>query len=548
MPHKTTPPVLIAGAGLTGLMLAFALTRSGTDFRIIDPLPASPPPSPQNSHPTVLLPRTLELLAAYDLLSPLLEKGHKLLGWSLFDPAPQPTPIDFDRVDSSHPFALVLQKTDLLLHLENALAQSGKSVERGTSLSGFRMEKNTVSCRLEKNGPETEQTSFRFLAGCDGANSTTRLGLDSKLEAELDEQPMVVADVELGGSLRSDRGSVFIHPEGLTFFLPLRPGSFRIYACIQPLSSAKGVVKTELKTIISRRIHPTLQLLEIDHINGVNIRSALAPQFSKKNVFLLGDAAHTHSPADSQGINSGLQDSINLAWKLSAVLHDDAPAALLETYSEERLPIARNLMHATLRMGNLSQRSDRSSLHSWKDKILSLINVLPPIENTLARDLSQVSVHYRQGPLTLEQRDSFQTRSQMRAGERLPNAEIIADKDRRFRLYDVVKNHGFHLFVAPKNLDATGTGSYGEARALVDILKNDFRGPLHIHWVLTPRQSPELAAELPDHLIDLGGCISHPLGISPCGIALIRPDYYCAFASNDFDPSAIRQSLLFFWA
>lgn len=543
MRQKTISPILIVGAGATGLMLGITLARAGVPFRLIDKAKERK----KESSLITLQCRTLELFDAFGIVDEFLEKGHRIHGIQFHEGAATLGSIDFDRLKSFYPCAINLPQASIEDILEKELLRLGGCVEWSAELLGLRMKKDSVYCKVQDAQELIEQIDYRFVAGCDGIDSPVRHCLGVEYD-ETSPEFLGIAEVKLQSSLPENRATVYLHDEGFVLFQPIRSGEFRILAQLSDQAAASQFLLEDLQELIAKRVGAGVHVPEARHLAGYHSRDGLAERFSLGNAFLLGDAAHHFRVASGQALNAGIQDAINLGWKLASVVQGHSPKSLLRSYEAERLPAAEFLLqNARDLMANPPPLVFEPESYGWLDAFRRFLQGPQPREHEQARDIGQVSLNYTQGPLTKELRRKFYTQQQMRAGERLPDVEFIGVGGVRKRLYDEVKAPGFHLFLAPKNTLRFGPSSYGDARFLADHLQNDFHGLLHIHWLLTPRQSFDLATEVPVHYVDLGGNASHALGISPCGMALVRPDYYSSLASHTFDLGTVRLSLLSYW-
>lgn len=536
------PPVLIVGAGPTGLMLAITLTRAGVPFRLIDKARGRS----LNSRALILQSRTLELLDGFGLIDPFLAQGHPLQRMEFHHRNRKVGQVDFDSLESRYSRAIILPQTHTERILEAELERLGGKIERPAELLELSPRNHGTLAKVKDSEGVIRQILFRYVAACDGAHSTVRQSLGVAFPGETYPEIFALADLRLKLPLSEDAGAVFFHENSFAFLAPMGGGLWRAIARLHGDAARDGIDYEELQEILLLRTGMELEFGEAEWLTTFRSHHRCAMRFQIGHTFLLGDAAHIHSPAGGQGMNTGLQDAINLGWKLALVLRDKAPQDLVDTYQAERLPVAEHVLTTTDRMLRLAEITS-PKVAGLRDRLLSLVTGLPPIENALVRDLAQVSVNYRHGPLTTEKRWRFTTRSQMRSGERLPDCEVTLPDGSRSFIYDQVRGPAFHLFVAPKNHHLYGEGSYGQARQLVEGMQSDFGEDLRVHWLLTPAQSMALRSELPKHLIDLGGVATHALGILPYGTALVRPDYYCAYGEIGFDLGGLRLSTLTYW-
>jgi pentachlorophenol monooxygenase len=245
-------------------------------------------------------------------------------------------------------------------------------------------------------------------------------------------------------------------------------------------------------------------------------------------------------------MNTGLQDALNLGWKLAFVLLGRSPAALLETYQDERRPIAQEVLTNTDHMVRLATTTN-PVVQNLRDRFLPELKHLPGLEHRILGELSQISVNYRQSPITLDTRHFWPGRSGLHAGDRLPEAELIAPGGERSTIFRQVQPPGFHLFLLPASGKTHGPRSLAAARHLARDLASDFGPWLKTHWIIAPQESLHHRADLPPHWLDVGGSLAQLFGLQSGGLLLVRPDYYVGYAAGDFNSGQVRLSTLQYW-
>lgn len=535
-------PILIVGAGPTGLALAHSLQREGVSFRLIDKSPGRS----STSRALGIHARTLEMLDAMGLVDRFLAQGRKVRGVGFHEGGKLLGEISLAHIGSSYSHALILPQSKTEEIFDRVLADAGVVAERPCELLGMRQERGVVLCRLRDAQDMIEELPFDYVVGCDGAHSTVRHCSGIEFDGGGYAENFGLADVELRGEIAGDQISLFFHPDGLVAFFPMRPGFFRIVAQLHGGAADNGVTVEELEEVIRARAGDSLRLGTPEWITAFRTHHRRARTFRDGRVFLAGDAAHIHSPAGAQGMNTGLQDAWNLGWKLAAVVKGNAAPGLLLSYEEERMPAADHVLQMTDRMMRSACLKEPLAT-TLRNQLLSLGSRVEPLETRFAREISQVALNYRASSLTQDCRHKLPLPGSLRAGDRLPDVELIGPDGRRQNLYSQIRKPGFQLFVAPATAELYGKGCYSEVAHFVGRIKKDFGENLQVHWVLTPMQSTKLRDRIPEHWVDLGGTVSHTLGIQPCGVALVRPDYYIGFLSNDFNEGTLRLSTLSFW-
>jgi len=342
--------VLVIGAGPTGLILALWLTKLGVKLRIIDKT-AEPGTT---SRALAVHARTLELYRQLDLADLVVARGHKVPAVRLWVKGEPRARVSFEEVGSNlTPFAFLQifpqdeHERLLIATLENL----GVSVERRTELLGYRDEGSRVVARLRRPDGEEETCEAAYIAGCDGAHSIVRETMGTGYPGGTYQHLFYVADVQASGpALDGELHADLEEADFLAVFPLAGKGRARLIGTVRG-ERAKRADTLKFEDV-SRRIIDNLKI-EIEKVNWFStyrVHHRVTKNFRKGRAFLLGDAAHIHSPAGGQGMNTGIGDAINLAWKLNTVLAGCAPDALLDSYEAERIAFARRLVKTTDRV------------------------------------------------------------------------------------------------------------------------------------------------------------------------------------------------------
>ncbi|MDE1163667.1 MAG: FAD-dependent monooxygenase [Acidobacteriaceae bacterium] len=335
--------VLIAGAGPVGLMLALELARYGLHVRLIDPDDA---PTEQ-SRALVVWPRTLEHLARHPGLDErFLSNGLRVTEAHFFHGGKPLASTKLDTVDTPYPFALMVPQSETERLLTERLAELGVQVERRTSFTSFRENGSSVTSTLQHADGAAEELTTRWLVGADGAHSAVRHALGVGFTGEQLPSDWVLADVHLDGDVLPDAVELHLHPEGVLAIFPLPPNRFRVIAAY--LHGEHEPTLEEMQRILDQRRGPGVRAHDPVWLSQFHISERIVENFRRGNVFLAGDAAHIHSPAGGQGMNTGMQDAVNLAWKIALIsgghLSKAGEETLLASYNEERHPVAQDVL------------------------------------------------------------------------------------------------------------------------------------------------------------------------------------------------------------
>jgi len=392
------PNVLIVGAGPTGLALALWLTKQGVAVRIIDKT-AGPGTT---SRALAVHARTLELYQQLDLADAVVAAGYAVPGMRLWLGGREAARIPFDEIASDltpYGFLHIFPQDEHERLLSERLEALGVQVERSTELAGYVEEGDLVVARLRGAAGGERIVNAAFIAGCDGAHSKVREIMATGYPGGTYPQVFYVADVAGDGPAFNGDLNVELDESDFLAVFPLADrGRIRLIGSIRP-GEGQDLDKLTFDDISDRATR--LLKLKVDTVNWFStyhISHRVTEHFRRGRAFLLGDAAHIHTPVGGQGMNTGIGDAINLAWKLEAVLAGSASMALLDTYEAERRAFALRLVHTTDRFFNVAAAEGRLA-EIVRTRIAPII--LPqaakfePAREYLFRTVSQITLNYR---------------------------------------------------------------------------------------------------------------------------------------------------------
>ncbi len=512
--------VLVVGAGPTGLALATQLVEYGTRFRIVD----QALDRVHESRALAVQPRTLEVLARYGVTERLLERGNRGIRVRMHIGARTITVrlFDFGIEDTAYPYLLFLSQAVTEQVLGEHLAGRGVTLERGVELVELRQNDRDVSCRLRYAEGREELIRARYVVGCDGAWSTVRAQSGIEFEGLSYPQTFVLADVEADG-IEPDSAHAFLAPRGLLFFFPLgSPTTWRVLGMRSPTDAPPpdlSITLEEVQALVDNHTAGQVRLRDPVWMANFRLHKRGATRYRAGRVFLAGDAAHIHSPAGGQGMNTGIQDSLNLGWKLALAVNGRADPAILDTYESERAPVGRQVLRFT----------DRAFMFATStNPLIQLVrsHVVPRIVPLAVRfrrvraygfrTVSELAIRYRKSPLSVDGPNP--PAHGPRPGDRMPDGPLRVDGSPT-TLHAVLGSPGFHLLL------------YGSVAT----------------WPLTIRA--EIEQRYPDlvtvHLLsrdegaralhDLTGEVSRRLGLRDLTPAhfLVRPDGHVAYRGSD---------------
>jgi 2-polyprenyl-6-methoxyphenol hydroxylase-like FAD-dependent oxidoreductase len=409
--------VLIIGAGPTGLVLALWLAKLGVRLRIIDKT-AEPGTT---SRALAVQARTLELYRQLDLTDEVVKRGHKTPAVNLWVEGKKAARVPFENVGSGltpYPFLHIFPQDEHERLLIERLQTLGVAVERSTELTGFEDKGEFVSAKLRRSSGGEEVCEASYIAGCDGARSLVRETLGTGYPGGTYRQLFYVADVQAEGPAIDGELNVDLDEADFLAVFPLAgDGRARLIGTVRD-QRADHPETLGFEDVSDRAIRNLkVSVRQVNWFSTYHVHHRVTGQFRKGRAFLLGDAAHIHSPAGGQGMNTGIGDAINLAWKLAAVLGGRAPDSLLDSYEAERIGFARRLVATTDRVFSFAtaQGPIADFLRTRAAPLLiPKILGIEALRELLFRTVAQIMLNYRGGPL------SAGSAGAVHGGDRLP--------------------------------------------------------------------------------------------------------------------------------
>lgn len=414
--------VLVVGAGPTGLMLANQLCRRGMRVRIID---RHSGPA-QQSRALGVHARTLEIYAKLGIAEKAVELGKVGNGVNLWARGERMGRVplgDAGKGVTPFPYVLILGQDDNERILGERLEAQGVRVQWSTELTGLVQKPDHVEATLRLPDGSIETMAVPWVAGCDGARSAVRELNGITFPGAPYEHVFFVADTEAVGNMVPDEVNVYLLQEGFHLFFPMRgTDHWRVVGILPPeLRNRPGVTFEEVVPALRKEAGTRLDFRSCSWFSTYRIHHRAASRFRVRRCFVLGDAAHIHSPVGAQGMNTGLQDAYNLAWKLAMVIKGQAGPRLLDTYEEERIPIARRLLNTTDRAFRFVV-SDSPFAGLLRTRIManaaSLAMRTRAMQQLAFRTVSQTAIHYAWS--TLSRSADTMPAGSPKAGDRLP--------------------------------------------------------------------------------------------------------------------------------
>jgi 2-polyprenyl-6-methoxyphenol hydroxylase-like FAD-dependent oxidoreductase len=516
--------VLIVGAGPTGLLMAYKLARHGVAFRIID----NKPTRTQHSNAVAIQTRTLEIFKQLEVVDEFLKYGHKYHGIHFYDDGKEFAHVDFDCVDSVYPFIMGVPQSETERILNNQLEHLHHRVEWSRDLIDLTQNSHGVRAIIKHVDGVEEQIDCDWLIGCDGSHSTVRNESDFTFPGEDVEQQFVVADTKLSSSLKSDCLHIFDNGGDMLGVFPYGDGKYRIAANLNS-TEKKECSEQEIKEIVDTRSRGAFQAQYASWISPFWIHSKLANQMRDGRIFIAGDAAHIHSPAGGQGMNTGLQDAYNLAWKLALVVQGRANPNILDSYEAERYPVIKRVVETTERMTNMILAKN-TVINFLRETAMKLVANMPFLRKKFAMRMTQLDIIYDQSPI-IDTGKGF-SKKYPSAGYRAPDVEICQS---RF-LYDYLDDTHHHIvcFAAGKKLEKV----IEQCKMLDAAMAGPYKDIVKLHLV-----TPELTNTLLFQIHDPEYAIHKEYNVSKPSLIIIRPDGYIGFKMNKINAAEPLQFL-----
>lgn len=509
--------VLIVGAGPTGLMLANQLARRGVRVQIID---RHSGPA-QQSRAMAVQARTMEIYSKLGIAGQALALGQTGTGANLWAEGRWTARIplgDIGQNQSPFPYVLILGQDDNERIMGKHLLDQGIAVQWNTELVGFEQQSDFVTATLKTADGTTRQITAGYMAGCDGARSAVRELSGISFPGAPYEHVFFVADTVATGPMRPGELNVYLWRDGFHLLFPMRgQDHWRIVGMLpRQLRDRENLSFDDVIPAIRSEAGAALDFKSCSWFSTYRIHHRCAEKFRDRRSFLLGDAAHIHSPAGGQGMNTGLQDAYNLGWKLALVVQGRAHPALLDSYEQERLPVAQRLLATTDRLFMLLVSDGWFAKMFRTNVVPRLIGFAMTIQRirTLAfRTISQIGIRYRHSPLSV-------TLPGLAAGapcggDRFPWLKLrLEGNSAPADLYQQLADTRFNLLVIGQPAPADGLLATGDL--------------LYIHMVNNDAvNATELARA----------------NITGPAFYLLRPDGHVALAGGQLDTPAVSRYL-----
>ena len=549
---KRETDVLIVGAGPTGLTLVCELLVRGVSCRIIDKA-ASPATT---SRALGLQPRTLELFDTMGIVDRVLATGGPVIDANLYAGDRLLLTLStagLRNLATPYPRLWITPQASVERPLIERLLELGGTVERSRELVGFRqMGSRVIATVRHGDSEEAEEIHASWLIGCDGAHSRVRKALGVSFEGSTYEEKFLLADVDLDWTRERNRTHTWFPPDGMFTVFPL-PGSsqWRIFAVVEDETTTPPVSLELFQRLLSERTGDAkTTIFNPTWMSDFAINRRMVNRYRIERAFLAGDAAHIHSPFGAQGMNTGIQDAYSLGWKLALIVQGEASERLLDTYEEERLPVARRVLTQT-DSNTRVLLSDNPVMRFLREHVLALDHV----QDYVARRSSQLFVNYRSSSLSRSSggrrifklagktapwahaiekaglKDLLRFSGGPRAGDRAPDGPSIRAASREeTSLFREFRGTSFSLllFGEMARAEKGHANLLGIARRVEELPGSMVK----THLIVSTDGAPEELAGEGSVLLDGSRSLHELYGASTESLYLIRPDGYVGFRSQ----------------
>jgi 2-polyprenyl-6-methoxyphenol hydroxylase-like FAD-dependent oxidoreductase len=531
--------ILVVGAGPTGLTMAAVLARHGLRPRVID---REVEPPADRSRAVVIQARTLELFEDLGIAKEVLAEALVVDEINFYGPSGRHGTLRIDPawIDSRYGRIVTLPQDRTEAILTGLVQGSGVEVERGVALTGLTDRDGSVEATLHHAEGREERIEVDWVLGCDGLHSAVRELSSIPFVGSTYPDEGLLGDVDIRWPLPDGQLAICPGETGVLLAFPL-PGSrhFRIIL-IEPATGAvdeRELSEPEFVAEVGKALPrfantAPVEVLSRHWLTRYRLHRKGAPVYRRGRSFVAGDAAHIHSPVGAQGMNTGIQDAYNLAWKVALVARGEAPESLLESYDAERRPVGEKLLHVTDRFFALAVGGGR--LGRFVRRLLPTIAVrvlqLPVIRKRISRFVSQTGIRYRGSPLSVEAHGASRLAANApQAGDRAPDVELGASRWLAELLHG--PQHTLLLFAAGS------TALLERFASMSDDIASRYGALVKPVIVRTDPAHPAIGE------VDRRGAAHARYGAEQGAIYLVRPDGYIAFRGAGTDVETLRATL-----
>jgi 2-polyprenyl-6-methoxyphenol hydroxylase-like FAD-dependent oxidoreductase len=551
--------VLVVGAGPTGLMAAAELIRHGLSVRLIDKL-AEPN---MLSRAFAIHARSLEIFEDLDLADALIARGARYDRIAVYASGSPIVHASLEDLETRFPFVLLLPQSETEAVLTGRLVAMGGAIERSVELVRYAQSEDGVVAKVRHADGREEDIQASWLVGCDGAHSQVRKQAGLEFRGHAYDERFMLGDVEVEWDLTNDHIATFFGTTGVAALFPYSNNRCRLVVTSTPDDvREEPPTLEELQALLAERASRPVRLSDPKWLARFRIHSRQVEHYRRGRVFLAGDAAHIHSPLGGQGMNTGMQDAHNLAWKLALVHRGLAREVLLDSYHTERHPIAQQILRGT-EVATRAATLRNPVARAVRNQMARFFSSFDVFRERVARNVAELTIDYRKSPIVDEHRDNVLLArfgddaaeesptigayhafgSAPHAGQLVADGVVRADgRDQRLGEVLDTRRHTLLLFDGR----ATTDQGYERFRQIHASIAAKYADRIDVHVVVATGDRPAGLDGI-SVLLDPEGDLELRFGAVAECLYLIRPDLYIAYRSQpaDLEPLAKYLSTIF---
>lgn len=540
MSNSAKLDVLIVGAGATGLTSACELAHHQMSLRVIDKVPSRS----SLSRALAVHARTLELFQFMGIADKAVASGNPIDTFNIIikNGIKAEVPaihLDLSKLASPYNFTLGLSQSETERILEEHLNALGHNVERNAELVDVSQSPESVQAKLKHADGRVEDVQASWLIACDGAHSTVRHKLNLAFDGVPYEEEFLLADCHIEPKFPDNVINVYWAEDGVLAFFPFGGGRYRIIADLSTKEAAaqfacengKEPSLDKVQELVDTRSGLPLKLSNSVWTATFRIHRRQVQEYKHGRIFLVGDAAHIHSPVGGQGMNTGIQDAFNLAWKLAYVHKLYAQEGLLTSYQEERHPVAQAVLHGT-DFATKTLATPGPIIKQIRNHILPVLASQDFVQYRMRELISEIDVNYRESTIVKESHAFLEKFAGPRAGDRALNVNlqnVNGKSSEPTEIYNMLREtkHQLLLFTSNK-FDAQ---ALAKLEKIAKWVKQGFDMLIAAHLIVPQdKYSDQINwTASPSILIDNGSTCHKIYGADSSCLYLIRPDGYVAY-------------------
>ncbi len=511
--------ILIVGAGPVGLYMANECVRYGLSFDIIDKKPGLS----IHSKAFAIHSHTLLTFTQSGFVGPVLQQGAKITKFETKVNKKTLSQLDFSQIDTLYPEIIVLPQNKTENIFNDKLLKNNVFVQWNTELTAIQQTSTGSQVTLNCNN-QLKTSDYKWVIACDGSHSILRDAANLKFTGGQYKNVWWLADLKMQTSLPKDKIIIFFSDAGFCAYFPDKEQRCRLILSKtdqdMPISLENFVAETK------KHIKEDFTVLESAWVSEFHVSHRLIEHYRYKNIFFAGDAAHIHSPVGGQGLNTGIQDIQNLAWKLALVEQGKAKLELLDSYEEERIEIGKVILKETDIMTRtwLIKSPWEKSLRNF---LISTITGIKPFQTAMVKRMAELTINYGKSSIVKQHGKT----GLINAGQLLPNIYLEDLQQNKQNLFVLLAGTKHHLLVlCPENKEISAAISF------LEKISSQYALEIICYLIVSTRPTIQCNARV---LIDPDLAAHHKLKLTTSTVVLIRPDQYVGYSQAGLDPEKL---------